>query len=202
MSIAKDETTPEPGGGMSGLLGGVLSYLVPGLGQIYQGRVGKGVLFLVCLYGMFFYGWYLGQWSNVYLPPPEKGYSWMPSVGTSLLNRLPFTCQFWIGAVAWPSIWQYNHWSIPGAEASPFLRNLQRTPPENAEQKDKDWTGKSINEMQADGDKTWDLGLVYTMVAGILNILVIYDAAAGPAFAASEGSKSKDSKTTPETAPV
>src|SRR5271165_7489210 len=46
----------------------VLSYLVPGLGQIYQGRVAKGLLFMVCLYGLFFYGMYLGSWSNVYLP--------------------------------------------------------------------------------------------------------------------------------------
>ena len=48
-------------------LGALLSYLVPGLGQIYQGRVAKGVLFLVCLYGLFFYGMYLGSWNNVYL---------------------------------------------------------------------------------------------------------------------------------------
>ena len=49
-------------------LAGFLSYLVPGLGQIYEGRVGKGVLFMVCLYGMFFFGMYLGDWKNVYLP--------------------------------------------------------------------------------------------------------------------------------------
>ena len=44
-----------------------LSYLVPGLGQIYQGRVAKGILFLVCVYGLFFYGMALGSWKNVYL---------------------------------------------------------------------------------------------------------------------------------------
>ena len=47
---------------------GVLSYLVPGLGQISQGRVAKGFLFLGCLYGLFFFGMYLGDWKNVYLP--------------------------------------------------------------------------------------------------------------------------------------
>ena len=45
----------------------LLSYLVPGLGQIYQGRVGKGILFFVCVYTLFFYGMYLGSWQNVYL---------------------------------------------------------------------------------------------------------------------------------------
>ncbi len=205
MSIPAEPTATESPGNLSGLLAGGLSYLIPGLGQIYQGRVGKGVLFLVCLYGMFFYGWYLGQWSNVYLPATvDKGPGFvLPSALASLRDRLPYVCQFWIGAAAWPSIWQYNNWSIPGAEASPFLRNLQRTPPENPHQKEPGWTGKSINELQSDGDKLWDLGLVYTMVAGILNILVIYDAVAGPAFAVPEGAKPRDPKaSTPETAPA
>ena len=39
-----------------------------------------------------------------------------------------------------------------------------------------------INELQRDTDKTWDLGWVYTIIAGVLNVLVIYDALAGPAF--------------------
>jgi len=39
-----------------------------------------------------------------------------------------------------------------------------------------------LNELQTNGDKTWDLGWVFTVVAGVLNILVIYDAFAGPAF--------------------
>ena len=42
---------------------GLLSYLVPGLGQIVQGRVGKGLLFFVCIYSLFFYGMYLGSGS-------------------------------------------------------------------------------------------------------------------------------------------
>ena len=31
-----------------------------------------------------------------------------------------------------------------------------------------------------EGDKRFDLGWVYTVIAGVLNILVIYDALAGP----------------------
>ena len=63
---------------------GILSYLVPGLGQIAQGRVGKGLLFLICIYTLFFYGLYLGSGSvtldgqtyrvssNVYLPDNQE----------------------------------------------------------------------------------------------------------------------------------
>jgi TM2 domain-containing membrane protein YozV len=66
------------------VLAGILSYLVPGLGQIVQGRVAKGLLFLVCIYSLFFYGVYLGTASvqlgertyrinsNVYLPDIDR----------------------------------------------------------------------------------------------------------------------------------
>ena len=37
-------------------LAAFLAWLVPGLGHIYQGRTGKGVLFFVCIVGTFFYG--------------------------------------------------------------------------------------------------------------------------------------------------
>src|SRR5262249_48341091 len=101
---------------------GVLSYLVPGLGQIVQGRVAKGLLFLVCIYTLFFYGVYLGTGSvtldgktyrvssNVYLPdsaeeqPREKQ---LPPLAQNLYNRPQFAGQFWVGIAAWPAIIQY-----------------------------------------------------------------------------------------------
>src|SRR5687767_12976934 len=45
-----------------------LSYLIPGLGQVYQGRIGKGLLFFFGLYSLFFYGMWMGSWRNVWLP--------------------------------------------------------------------------------------------------------------------------------------
>ena len=53
--------------------------------------------------------------------------------------------------------------------------HFQRTPSED-----------ELNRLQRESDKTWDLGWVYTVIAGVLNILVIYDAFAGPAFAEGE----------------
>jgi hypothetical protein len=153
---------------------GVLSYLVPGLGQIYEGRVGKGILFMVCLYGLFFYGMYLGDWKNVHLPksadknPPPVN---MPNLLANLYNRPQFIGQFWIGIAAWPAVWQYNEFPVPSESTNPFLHDFERTPPETV-----------LNQLQADGDKTWDLAWVYTVIAGALNVLVIYDAVAGPAL--------------------
>ena len=58
---------------------GLLSFLVPGLGQIYQGRVSKGILFLLCIYGLFFYGLWLGS-GTVRAGEPERTYSVSGSV--------------------------------------------------------------------------------------------------------------------------
>jgi hypothetical protein len=177
-------------------LAGVLSYLVPGLGQIYEGRVGKGLLFMVSLYGLFFYGMRLGDWKNVYLPdtvqanPPPIN---MPNLLTNIYNRPQFAGQFWIGVAAWPAIWQYNRPPASPEEANSFWQDFERTPFEKRAisplqparppyEAPYNWQGKTLNELQVEGDKTWDLAWVYTVIAGVLNIFVIYDAVAGPAL--------------------
>ncbi len=167
-------------------LPGLLSLLVPGLGQIYQGRIGKGVLFLVCIYALFFYGMWLGSGSvragepertytvsgNVYLPAssqknaPMQG---LPQVMDDLYNRPQYIGQFWVGLAAWPALVQYWMYD-PKADSGP-LGQFERTP-----------TDEALNAVHTYGDKVMDLGWVYTVIAGVLNILVIYDALAGPAF--------------------
>ncbi len=164
-------------------LAGVLSYLVPGLGQIAQGRTGKGLMFMGILLGMFLLGQAMGDWRNVYMPyveEPEGNPVRKPLV--SIYNRWHFAGQFWIGIAAWPAIWQFYDMPVPTEEQSEFWHNFQRPPNARDEQR--------INEFLTNSDKTPDLGWVYTVVAGMLNILVIYDAVMGPAFIA-----------TPETQP-
>ena len=83
----------------------LLSYLVPGLGQLSQGRVGKGLLFFFCIYGLFFYGMALGHWKNVFLlSPDESDFRKRPSLTSNLYNRPQFLGQFWVGVVSWPAI--------------------------------------------------------------------------------------------------
>ncbi len=176
-----------------------LSYLVPGLGQIYQGRVAKGVLFLVCLYTLFFYGLFLGRGtaavpvdgeikkyqlsSNVYLPTIDDrnqgkgdGARLNGQLLTDLYHRPQFLGQFWMGVVVWPAIWQYGTYD-KNADAEkvlkehPILGNFMRTP-----------TIEELNAVNTSSSKLIDMGWVYTVIAGVLNILVIYDALAGPAF--------------------
>lgn len=194
-------------------LAGFLSYLVPGLGQIAQGRFGKGLLFLVCIYTLFFYGLYLGTSTvvvdneeyrvvgNVYLPDNADKVNPLKlqiRLLANLYNRPQFLGQFWVGIAAWPAIWQYFHyderadnqlrgqlqearqeqWKQRTEEleaelrrGDPLFGQFQRTPTEEAS-----------NVIQNCGDKLFELGWVYTVIAGVLNIMVIYDALAGPAF--------------------
>jgi uncharacterized protein DUF6677 len=159
----------------------LLSYLVPGLGQIYQGRTGKGILFLVSLYALFFYGMWLGDFKNVYLPhtDTQQNIVKFPAVLGDLENRLHFAGQFWIGIAAWPALVQYA--SDPNDASHKILGTWERAPKDN-----------DLNRLQRNGDKRWDLGWVYTVIAGVLNFLVMYDALAGPAVP--EGVASSDGK--------
>ncbi len=148
----------------------LLSYLLPGLGQIYQGRRSKGVLFMVSLHVLFFYGMWLGNFRNVYLPHTDtrQNVVFTSTILADVENRLHFAGQFFIGVAAWPALIQYA--SDPKVDKHPILGTWQRAPRPD-----------ELNALQRNGDKRWDLGWVYTVIAGVLNILVIYDALAGPA---------------------
>jgi len=157
-------------------LAGFLSYLIPGLGQVYQGRVGKGLLFFFGLYVLFFYGMWMGQWRNVWLPDGsdmpqlQVGGNQLRGVPSSLWYRPQFMGQFWIGTAAWPAVVQYVNYDRT-KDAGPIFGKFQRTPTED-----------ELNDIQRKASKRWDLGWVYTVIAGVLNLLVIYDAFAGAMF--------------------
>jgi hypothetical protein len=179
----------------------LLSYLIPGLGQVYQGRVGKGLLFFFGLYVLFFYGMWMGQWRNVWLPEtsdlPEIVIASQQLEGTSksLAYRPQFLGQFWIGMAAWPAVYQYIQFD-QRKDVGPMFGKFERMPSED-----------ELNDLQRNGSKRWDLGWVYTVIAGVLNLLVIYDALAGPMFRdppkrteeEGEGAKPVSPPSTPQT---
>lgn len=179
-------------------LAGMLSFVVPGLGQIWQGwrwhcrsRLAKGLVLLVVLHAMFFYGQALGKWKNVFLPQYQQSLGeefrvWNVRVPDWLANvywRPAYALQFWMGLSAWPAVWNYcfpestlfaHYQPSPGA-AGPGTNRWER------DQKIKEFH-RELNQIQLEPDmgKRWDLGLLYTMLAGVLNLLVIYEAYAGP----------------------
>lgn len=151
-----------------------LSFVLPGLGQVVQGRISKGFLFFFSLYGLFFYGMAMGQWKNVWIPQPQDvtpseilGYK-LEGTPLALWNRREYLGQFWMGAAAWPAIVQYMTYD-KSKDSGPIFGTFQRCPTEEV-----------LNHLQNHGDKRWDLGWMFTVIAGVLNLLIIYDAFAGP----------------------
>jgi hypothetical protein len=151
--------------------------------------VSKGVFFMVVLLSLFFAGQAMGDWRNVYLPAVAQGpegnwannpWKWpgvLKPFANILHHRWQFAGQFWIGIPAWPALWQYMDLPRPDEKAHPFWHNYQRGP--------RDFHNEHVQwEFLRNRDKTVDVAWVYTVIAGVLNILVIYDAFAGPAYAA------------------
>jgi hypothetical protein len=114
---------------------------------------------------------------NVYLPDTAaKNNPWnLPTFVANLYNRPQYLGQFWVGIVAWPALYHYN---FPSKDKKAdtlwsLVAHFEETP-----------TEEDVNAVHTSGDKQLELGWVYTVIAGVLNIMVIYDAFAGPAFPA------------------
>jgi TM2 domain-containing membrane protein YozV len=168
-----------------------LSWLVPGLGQLYQGRRFKGMTFMVSLVGTFLAGLWIGGGTVVYA-------SWRPGE-----KRIEFFGQAGIGMAAIPSLVQASlvagSWRQPlgsGWFAPPLLRGQlvsesyrQQVIAHDPEIGPGDFDGLRFAPRQL-GDQLslwrrrlgrfFDFGTLYTTIAGLLNLLVIYDAWAGP----------------------
>jgi hypothetical protein len=144
----------------------ILAWLVPGLGHLYQRRTGKGLLFMVCLLSTFFFGLYLSGGRAVYA-------SW-----TQTDQRLYYLCQVGVGLPALPALVQTY---LVRNGKTPLLGGVM-APPESKAQLD-DWY-KTLNSY-------FDLSTVYTTIAGLLNVLVIYDAWGGPSQLDAEDEKKR-----------
>lgn len=203
-------------------LAALMSLAVPGLGQMFQGlltrngsRFAKGLMFLVVIWGMFFYGFWLGQWKNVWLPHKQEELldreargggnarlanrfwftgSVMPPLLGNLCQRWQYMGQFWNGLPAWPALWNYYF------PSSPILWDYQPSPGAVPSNLDKDQAAQERmvrlrdfeeqqNEHERQSDRHWELAWIYTMISGMLNLLVIYDTMANPV-----GPERKDKK--------
>lgn len=166
-------------------LAAVLAWLVPGLGHLYQGRTFKGVLFMSCIVPMFLFGFYVGGGKVAYASPLPV----TPNPAPFVLDRWPFVCQMGIGTVAAPALLErlrYRSGDAPsfgGAFYPPRTGSAASRGPKITS------TDNAGNEViHPDELAKWhydygfyfELGTVYTVIAGLLNILVVYDAHAGP----------------------
>ena len=176
-----------------------LAWVWPGAGHIYQRRYGKGFLFMVCVLGTFFYGLGLGRGRVVYASfdatrPPM---------------RWQYICQLGAGAVALPAAAQAyvtHNPANPDQPNDPFFILAERYPPDHPKSfyivDDESYAGPTLkdgfmappagpidlNERDTlgmwhyDMRHKYDIATLYCVVAGLLNLLIVYDAFAGPAI--------------------
>lgn len=165
-------------------IGGLLAWLVPGLGHLYQGRTAKGLLFFVCVLGTFLYGFSLGKGKVVYASTPGQAFRWQ------------YYCQLGVGLPAMPALLQRRRVmqnQQPLWQSERFSHGFM-APPSNRPVRSKDYSGRFST--QPNEQAKWivetypnsELGTMYTVVAGLLNLLVICDAVAGPLILASKTS--------------
>lgn len=166
------------------MLAALLAWMVPGLGHIYQGRTGKGLLFFVCVLGTFFYGLYLGGGKVVYAATDwEQQYRWQ------------YWCQLGVGLVSTPMLVQ-RHRVLNGKD--PLGESDFMAPPKNGPVKWQDYSGNWTTQPNELAKWTvmyhpyFELGTVYTVIAGLLNVLVICDAAGGPLVLSHQTEKKGD----------
>jgi len=153
-------------------IAGLLAWALPGLGHIYQGRTGKGILFFVCILGTFFYGLYLGGGKVVYAATHwEQTFRWQ------------YFCQLGVGLPSTPMLIQRSlaDRGKPPLFGSRFMAQPRRIV--DPVQDDSGNIAQQPNELAQwiiEEHPFFELGTVYTVVAGLLNVLVICDAVGGP----------------------
>lgn len=164
----------------------LLAWLWPGAGHLYQRRYGKGILFMICVLGTFFYGLSIGGGHVVYA-------SWRPND-----YRWQYACQLGTGLPAMPALLQsiktkgggdpyfvtrefdsgeFPHMKPFGVDGK-LKEGFMAPPPGVVLADNRDVVALWYEEL---GEK-YELGTLFTVVAGILNILAVYDAFAGPAL--------------------
>jgi hypothetical protein len=172
-------------------LAAALSWLVPGLGQLYQGRRLKGGLFMASLLASLVFGMWLGGGRVVYA-------SWRPGE-----PRLAFIGQSGIGVAAIPAVLQALRLDGPAKEPyfaiglfAPPLRPGQVVSPAYAARlvatepgvRADDFLDHAPRQFRREQLSIWqrrlgrwfEIGTLYTVLAGLLNLLVVFDAFAGP----------------------
>ena len=142
-------------------LAALFAWMIPGLGHYYQGRKGKALLYGVCILGLYFMGMAMAEGKVVY-------WRWINPFNYPERFCVHYIGQFWVGLLTLPALIQgtlryYGH--------DPILWGFLAEPPQNI-----------LNGLHPRLGKLVDVGAIYTTVAGLLNILAIYDAYEGPAY--------------------
>ncbi|HZZ27271.1 MAG TPA: DUF6677 family protein [Pirellulales bacterium] len=188
-------------------LSALLAWLVPGLGHMYQRRWGKGGLLMTCILATFFYGLWLGGGRVVYASFRENDahYAYLCQVAAGLpalpaivqavrVASVPPKAPLWDGFMAPPVVpGQVVPRAWVESERAKYPDDPEFRKFDTYDPRDPNATYLryvSSSEPPTDQSAHWqyqqggyyDLGTVFTMVAGLLNVLAIWDAWGGPAI--------------------
>lgn len=194
-----------------------LAWLWPGAGHLYQRRYAKGFLFMACIMGTFLFGLGLGRGRVVYASTRPNDIRWQyfmqMGVGLPTLPALAQAYKTKSGADPWfPIAYRYprGYMDEKGdirsleiiedvdafrkvSDRKPIVDGLFAPPAGPITEQENDVLGM----WHLESKQKFDIGTLFCIVAGLLNLLVIYDAFAGPSAVPPPG-KSKtgaDNKT-------
>ncbi len=170
-------------------LAALLAWLVPGLGHFYQRRWAKGALFCVCILGTYIFGVVLGAGKVVH----TGGTSQLVrgTLFSQAVQRWTFVPQACVGVPAVISLVQHVRVSGGG---QPLFGGWFAPPRSIAELGSNEQNGDELSYWNEKLNSRYDIGMLFTMVAGLLNVLVIYDAYAGPVIAEEAKDEEEDGK--------
>ena len=139
------------------VLAAFLAWLIPGAGHLYQRRYVKAAIFFVCIMSTYYFGLALGQGKVVYAASDR----W-----------LQFACQFGVGLPTLPAAIQAHR---AGRGQAPLWGGFMAPP-----QRHDGWGEDELSRWHRLLATRFEVATLYTMVAGLLNIITIFDAYDGP----------------------
>jgi hypothetical protein len=127
---------------------------------------------MVCILATFAYGQYLGAGRVVFLYG-----QWRPE-----RFRLHYIAQVWVGLPAFPAL--LHRFRHPDPAANRLGPQWWYMPPSGLE---------DYNELHKVLHRYFELGSMFTVIAGLLNVLAIYDAFGGPAYVPEKSKEESES---------
>ncbi len=197
------------------LLAAFLAWLIPGAGHFYQRRWAKGVLYSVCILTTFIFGLFIGGGRVVYASwrNNDTRLPYVCQIGVGL-PALPAIVQAvrTSGDTPKAPLWRFDGPEGFGLMAPPRLpgqiipsgmigreltENLLGTDDYVRVRDARSGYGPALDELSQwhhDLGGQYDLGTVYTMIAGLLNILAVWDAYGGPVGGVPDEAEEADAK--------
>jgi hypothetical protein len=184
----------------------LLAWLWPGAGHFYQQRFAKGFLFMICILSIFFFGLGLGRGRVVYASSKPGDFRWqfacqagiglpvvpavLQAIKTSaggdplfvMCERFPPPANYPQGPGSDLAFHRITDENGNGYEGPTLKDGFMAAPQGPIFQNDRDVLGM----WHYDYKHNFDLGTLFTVVAGLLNLLAVYDAYVGPAIVTKE----------------